>query len=251
MPETIGLFVHYRPVVLALPVGGCHAVARYLGFHAPKLLQQALDSAGLLYRDPDLGPAVASLLHVETAETTLEGVLHQSLMRLNELTHRPQIFQWNPEAQVVVEPISLHLATNNGAEVLELDIRMRSDSALLLGAQCPPALIHKLKEQGNLWWVYGKGEELDGREHDSMDPLEESHWAGILEQMGIPHVQPVELVRALDEFSDCAIDFRYSNEFLESMATTLSMPLEYLEAWQGEGDEVIVDVGDEKIQGFC
>jgi len=29
------------------------------------------------------------------------------------------------------------------------------------------------------------------------------------------------------------------------------MPLEYLEAWQAEGDEVIVDVGDEKIQGFC
>jgi hypothetical protein len=64
-------------------------------------------------------------------------------------------------------------------------------------------------------------------------------------------VRPVELVRGLDEFSDCAIDFRYSDAFLQSMAQTLSMPLEYLEAWQAEGDEVIVDVGDEKIQGFC
>jgi hypothetical protein len=251
MTETIGLFVHYRPVVLALPAGGCQAVAAYLGFDNPDLLQQALDSAGLLYRHPELGPAVASLLDVERAETTLGGVLHQSLMQLNELTHRPQVFQWNPRAQVVVEPISLQLASSDGAEVLELDLRMRSESALLPGVHCPPALIHKLKEQGNLWWAYGKGEELDAREHDSMDPGEESEWASILEQMGLAHVRPVELVKALDEFSDCAIDFRYSDAFLQSMAQILSMPLEYLEAWQAEGDEVIVDVGDEKIQGFC
>ncbi len=61
MTETIGLFVHYRPVVLALPAGGCQAVTAYLGFDNPDLLQQALDSAGLLYRHPELGPAVASL----------------------------------------------------------------------------------------------------------------------------------------------------------------------------------------------
>ena len=35
------------------------------------------------------------------------------------------------------------------------------------------------------------------------------------------------------------------------MAKYLSMPLEYFEAWQAEGDSVIVDVGDDKIQGFC
>ncbi len=154
-------------------------------------------------------------------------------------------------AQVVVEPISLQLASSDGAEALELDLRMRSESALLPSAHCPPALIHKLKEQGNLWWVYSKGEEFDGREHESMDPAEESEWATILEQMGLALLRPVELVKALDELSDCAIDFRYSDAFLQSMAQTLSMPLEYLEAWQAEGDEVIVDVGDERIQGFC
>ena len=251
MSNTIGLFVHYRPVVLALPTGGCQAVARYLGFENSDLLQQAVDGAGLLYRHPELGPAVASLLHVESAETTLGGVLHQSLMQVNALTHRPQVFQWNPEAVVDVEPISLRLEISDGAELLELDLRMRSEAALLAGAHCPPALISKLKEQGNLWWAYGKGEEMDGREHDSMDPAEESAWAEILEQMGLPHIRPVELVRALDDFSDCAIDFRYSDAFLQSMAKTLAMPLEYLEAWQAEGDEVIVDVGDEKIQGYC
>ena len=251
MSHTIGLFVHYRPVVLALPTGGCQAVARYLGFEDSDLLQQALDGAGLLYRHPVLGPAVASLLFVEPAEATLGGVLHQSLMQVNALTHRPQVFQWNPDAVVDVEPISLRLEISDGAELLELDLRMRSEAALLPGAHCPPALVSKLKEQGNLWWAYGKGEEMDGREHDSMDPAEESAWAEILEQMGLLDVSPVELVRALDEFSDCAIDFRYSDAFLQSMAQTLSMPLEYLEAWQAEGDEVIVDVGDEKIQGYC
>ena len=251
MSNTIGLFVHYRPVVLALPTGGCQAVARYLGFEDSDLLQQAVDSAGLLYRHPELGPAVASLLQVEPAETTLGGVLHQSLMHFDALTHRPQVFQWNPDAVVDVEPISLRLEISDGIELLELDLRMRSEAALLPGAHCPPALISKLKEQGNLWWAYGKGEEMDGREHDSMDPAEESAWAEILEQMELPHIRPVELVRALDDFSDCAIDFRYSDAFLQSMAKTLAMPLEYLEAWQAEGDEVIVDVGDDKIQGYC
>ena len=251
MSNTIGLFVHYRPVVLALPTGGCQAVARYLGFEDSDLLQQALDSAGLLYRHPELGPAVASLLQVEPAEATLGGVLHQSLMQFNEPTQRPQVFRWNPEAVVDVQPISLRLEISDGTELLELDLRMRSEAALLPGAHCPPALISKLKEQGNLWWAYGKGEEMDGREHDSMDPAEEYAWAEILRQMGLLDVRPVELVRALDEFSDCAIDFRYSDAFLQSMAKTLGMPLEYLEAWQAEGDEVIADVGDDKIQGFC
>ena len=251
MSNTIGLFVHYRPLVLALPTGGCQALAHYLGFEDSDLLQQAVDSAGLLYRHPELGPAVASLLQVEPAETTLGGVLHQSLMQVNALTHRPQVFQWNPDAVVDVEPISLRLEISDGTELLELDLRMRSEAALLPGAHCPPALISKLKEQGNLWWAYGKGEEMDGREHDSMDPAEESAWAEILEQMGLPHIRPVELVRALDDFSDCAIDFRFSDAFLQSMAKTLAMPLEYLEAWQAEWDEVIVDVGDEKIQGYC
>jgi hypothetical protein len=251
MSNTIGLFVHYRPVVLALPTGGCQAVARYLGFEDSVLLQQALDSAGLLYRHPVLGPAVASLLDVEPAEATLGGVLHQSLMQFDAPTLRPQVFQWNPEAVVDVEPISLRLEFSGGAELLELDLRMRSEAALLAGAHCPPALISKLKEQGNLWWAYGKGEDLDGREHDSMEPAEEASWAAILEEMGLSHLRPIHLVRALDEFADCAIDFRYSDAFLQSMAQTLSMPLEYLEAWQAEGDEVIVDVGDDKIQGFC
>ncbi len=251
MSNTVGLFVHYRPLVLALPTGGCQALAHYLGFEDSDLLQQAVDSVGLLYRHPELGPAVASLLQVEPAETTLGGVLHQSLMQVNALTHRPQVFQWNPDAAVDVEAISLRLEISDGTELLELDLRMRSEAALLPGAHCPPALISKLKEQGNLWWAYGKGEEMDGREHDSMDPAEESAWAEILEQMGLPHIRPVELVRALDDFSDCAIDFRYSDAFLQSMAKTLAMPLEYLEAWQAERDEVIVDVGDDKIQGFC
>lgn len=251
MSNTIGLFVHYRPVVLALPSGGSQAIARYLGFDDSDLLQQALDNAGLLYRHPELGSAVASLLQVEQAEATLGRVLHQSLMQAKALTHRPEVFQWNPEAVVDVEPISLQLDISDGAELLELDLRLRSEAALLPGAHCPQVLISKLKEQGNLWWAYGKGEEMDGREHDSMDPAEVSAWTEILEQMGLPHIRPVELVRALDDFSDCAIDFRYSEAFLQSMAKTLSMPLEYLEAWQAEGDGVIVDVGDDKIQGYC
>lgn len=81
MTNTIGLFVHYRPVVLALPAGGCQAVARYLGFDDSDLLQQGLDNAGLLNCHPELGPAVASLLQEEPAETALGGVLHQSLMQ--------------------------------------------------------------------------------------------------------------------------------------------------------------------------
>jgi hypothetical protein len=252
MTETIGLFVHYRPVVLALPPGGCRVVARYLGFENQDLLQQALDGAGLLYRHPELGPAVSSLLHAKPAESTIECVLHQSLMSIDSLTHRPQVFQWNPEAEVLVEPISIKLSTSDGTEVLELDLRMRSESALMPGAHCPPALIHKLKEQGNLWWTYGKGEELDGRERDSMDPAEESEWASILEQMGLTHVRPVELVKALDEFSDCAIDFHYSDAFIQSWSENcrilrMSRGIHYTY----KSDWVIVDVGDDKIQGFC
>lgn len=251
MTDTVGLFVHYRPVVLSLPAGGCQAVASYLGYAEVEHLHAALDEAGLLFQHPGLGDAVASLLSVEPAESTLAGVLHQSLMRLDALTQRPQIFRWNPDAQVVVEPISLRLENNVDGEMLVLDLRMRSAQALLPGAHCTPSLIRKLKEQGNLWWAYGKGEEMDGREYDSMEPAEKTAWALIIEQMGLASVEPVDLVRALDEFADCAIDFRYSEAFLQSIAQTLSMPLEYLEAWQAVGDGVIVDVGDEKVQGFC
>lgn len=251
MTDTIGLFVHYRPVVLALPTGGCGAVANFLGFSNPERLQAALDDAGLLFRHPDFGDIATRLLSIELAESTLGGVLHQSLMRIQSLTKRPQIFRWNLEASISVEPVSLRLQISNEAELLRFDVRMRSKDALFAGAHCPPALIRKLKEQGNLWWVYGKGEEMDGREYDSMEPSEHAEWALIIEQMGLPSIQPAELVRALDEFADCAIDFRYSDLFLESMAKYLSMPLEYFEAWQAEGDSVIVDVGDDKIQGFC
>lgn len=251
MTTTIGLFAHYRPVVLALPAGGIQAVAQYLGFESQKTLDQALEGAGLMYQHPQLGSAVASLLAVEPAEATLGGVLHQSLMRLDNLTYRPEIFRWNPEAEVTVEPISLRLDASNGGESLELDLRLRSEQALLPGAHCPEALLRKLRQQGNLWWSYGKGEDIDGREHDSMEPQEEADWAEIIAQMGLSRIEPIQLVRALDEFADCAIDFRYSDAFLQSMAQTLSMPMEYLEAWQAEGDGVIVDVGDEKIQGFC
>lgn len=251
MTDTIGLFVHYRPVVLALPAGGCQAVASFMGYADVADLQGDLERAGLLYQHSELGQAVTSLLSVEFAESTLGGVLHQSLMRFDSLTKRPQIFQWNPHAHVVTEPVSLVLDVNSGVEQLAMDLRMRSEHALLPGAHCPPALISKLKEQGNLWWAYGKGEELDGRQHDSMEPAESAAWAGILGQMGLPGNEPIDHVRALDEFADCTIDFRYSEAFLQSMAKTLSMPLEYLEAWQAEGDGVIVDVGDDKIQGYC
>jgi hypothetical protein len=250
MSDTIGLFVHYRPMVLALPAGGCQAVASFLGYSAVADLQKDLDRAGLLYQHPQLGQAVTSLLSVEFAESTLGGVLHQSLMRFDSLTKRPQIFQWNTEADVVVEPISLALDVSSGVDQLELDLRMHSEHALLPGAHCPPALISKLKEQGNLWWTYGKGEELDGRAYDSMDPAETIAWSKILEQMGLADIKPIDLVKALDEFADCAIDFCYSEVFLQWMAKTLAMPLEYFEAWQAEGDGVIVDVGDDKIQGY-
>ena len=251
MTDTIGLFVHYRPVVLALPTGGCGAVANFLGFNNPERLQVALDDAGLLFRHPDFGDIATRLLSIELAESTLGGVLHQSLMRIQSLTKRPQIFRWNLEASISVEPVSLRLQISNEAELLRFDVRMRSKDALFAGAHCPPALIRKLKEQGNLWWAYGKGEEMDGREYKSMEPAEHAEWALIIEQMGLPSIRPAELVRALDEFADCAIDFLYSDLFLESMAKYLSMPLEYLEAWQAEGDNVIVDVGDDKIQCFC
>jgi len=251
MTNTIGLFVHYRPVVLALPAGGCKAVATYLGYSTLQELQADLAAANLLYQHPELGNAVTNLLSVEPAESTLGGVLHQSLMRMDTITQRPQIFRWNLDAQIVIEPISLKLEESEEAELLVLDLRMRSQEALLAGAHCPSALINKLKEQGNLWWAYGKGEEMDGREYNSMEPAEQEAWAQILKQMDLPGIQPVDLVKALDEFADCAIDFRYSEAFLQSMASSLSMPLEYLEAWQAEGDGVIVDVGDDKVQGFC
>ena len=251
MTDTIGLFVHYRPVVLALPAGGCGAVANFLGFGNPEQLQAAFDDAGLLFRHPEFGDIAAHLLCIELAESTLGGVLHQSLMRIQSLTKRPQIFRWNLDAAILVEPVSLQLEASKEAELLRLDIRMRSQEALLPGAHCPAVLIDKLKEQGNLWWAYGKGEEMDGREYESMEPAEHAEWALIIEQMGLPSIRPAELVRALDEFADCAIDFRYSDLFLESMAKYLSMPLEYFEAWQAEGDSLIVDVGDDKIQGFC
>jgi len=251
MTGTIGLFVHYRPVVLALLAGGCQAVASFLGYTTVEELQAALDDAGLLYQHPELGPAVAGLLSVELAEATLEGVLHQSLMQLDALTQRPQIFRWNSEARVLVEPLSLQLDTSEDTELLVLDVRMRAENALHSGAHCPPALMNKLKEQGNLWWAYGKGEELDGRERDSMEPAEEASWRSILDQMDLPGIEPIRLVKGLDEFADCAIDFRYSDAFLQSMAKTLALPLVDLEAWQAEGHELIVDVGDDKIQGFC
>lgn len=250
MTDTIGLFVHYRPVVLALPAGGCGAVANFLGFGNPEQLQATLDDAGLLFQHHGLSDIAARLLCIEPAESTLGGVLHQSLMRIQSLTKRPQIFRWNQEASILVEPLSLQLEISNEAELLRFDLRMRSKEALFAGAHCPLVLIKKLKEQGNLWWAYGKGEETDGREYDSMEPAEQAEWALIIEEMGLPSIQPAELVRALDEFADCAIDFRYSNLFLESMAQYLSMPLEYLEAWQAQGDDIIVDVGDDKIQGF-
>lgn len=169
-------------------------------------------------------------------------------MRLQKLTQRPQIFRWNSEAQALVEPLNLKLDASEDTELLVLDVRMRSEKALLSGAHCPPALMNKLKEQGNLWLAYGKGEELDGRDHDSM---EEAAWRTTLDQMELPGIAPVELVKGLDEFADCAIEFRYSDAFLQSMAKTLLISMEYLEAWQAEGDQVIVDVGDDKIQGFC
>lgn len=69
--------------------------------------------------------------------------------------------------------------------------------------------------------------------------------------MGLTDVSPAELVIALDEFADCAIDFLYSDSCLEAMALELGMHSEYLEAWQQEGCDVIIDVDDLKIQGYC
>ena len=101
MTDTIGLFVHYRPVVLALPTGGCGAVANFLGFNNPERLQVALDDAGLLFRHPDFGDIATRLLSIELAESTLGGVLHQSLMRIQSLTKDPRYFAgiWKPVFQ--------------------------------------------------------------------------------------------------------------------------------------------------------
>jgi len=35
---TLGLFAHYRPVLLALPQGGCRAVASFLDASSPQEL---------------------------------------------------------------------------------------------------------------------------------------------------------------------------------------------------------------------
>ncbi len=64
-------------------------------------------------------------------------------------------------------------------------------------------------------------------------------------------MEPAEVLMALDDFADGAIDFCYSEPFLQSMATTLNMLQEYVLAWQADGSGVIVDVGDLKIQGYC
>ena len=67
-------------------------------------------------------------------------------MRLQKLTQRPQMIRWNSEAQVLVEPLNLKLDASEDTELLVLDVRMRSEKALLSGAHCPPALMNKLRE---------------------------------------------------------------------------------------------------------
>ena len=236
--QSLGLFAHYRPVVLALPSGGCEAIAAFLGTESVDALAIQLEAAGLLYRHQHWGAAVSRMLHAELDEPMLTGLPEQ-------------LFHWNPEAKVVVEPLRLVLMQGLEEESLELDVRFRSDHALLAGPLATPALVSRLRDQGNLWWSTGKGDPIDGREHGSMDSGDEYAWAEIIAAMGLTDVSPAELVIALDEFADCAIDFRYSDSFLESMALQLGMHTEYLEAWQQEGCGVITDVGDLKIQGYC
>lgn len=150
-----------------------------------------------------------------------------------------------------MEPLSLVLNRNQEGECLELDVRFRSDHALPPGPLATSALLARLREEGNLWWSTGKGDPIDGRAAGSMDAADEQSWAAIIKAISLQGIAPAELVEALDEFADCAIDFRYSNSFLQSMASTLAMPAEYLEAWQQQGSGVITDVGDLKIQGYC
>ena len=235
---TLGLFAHYRPVLLALPSGGCRAVATFLGASSPQELAEQLDGAGLLYRHPHWGNAVRELLTVALDQPTLSGLT-------------AELFSWNPDATVTVEPLRLLLLQEQEGEFLELDLRLRSAAALLPGRCCTLALMQRLRQQGNLWWSTGKGDPIDAREPGSMDPEDERAWQAIIEESGLEPVAPAQLLMALDDFADGAIDFRYSEPFLQSMAKTLSMPREYLEAWQAEGDGVIVDVGDLKIQGYC
>ncbi len=235
---TLGLFAHYRPVVLALPPGGGLAVATFLGAKTAKELSAQLDEAGLLYRHHLWGAAVSRLLEVALDHATLTGL-------------PAELFRWNPEACVEVEPLSLELKQNQEGECLEMDVRFRSEKALLPGTMATPAMLERLRQQGNLWWSTGKGDPIDGREPGSMDPEDEATWRMIVAESGLQSVAPADLLMALDDFADGAIDFCYSDLFLQSMATTLSMPKEYLEAWQAERDGVIVDVGDLKIQGYC
>jgi hypothetical protein len=236
--QSLGLFAHYRPVVLALPARGCEAVAAFLGAESVNALVIQLEAAGLLYRHQHWGSAVSQLLHAALDEPMLNGLPEQ-------------LFRWNPEAKVVVEPLRLALKQGPEEESLELDVRFRSDHALLAGPLATPALVSRLRNQGNLWWSTGKGDPIDGREQGSMDSGDEYAWAEIIAVLGLTDVSPAELVVALDEFADCAIDFRYSDSFLEAMALKLGMHTEYLEAWQQEGCGVITDVGDLKIQGYC
>ena len=51
MANTIGLFVHYRPVVMALPAGGFQAVATHLGCTTVEELQLVLEGTGLPYQN--------------------------------------------------------------------------------------------------------------------------------------------------------------------------------------------------------
>lgn len=235
---SLGLFAHYRPVVLALPRGGGEAVATFLGATTPEDLSAQLDDAGLLYRHQHWGAAVSQLLDVSLDHATLTGI-------------PAQLFRWNPAAEISVEPLSLSLLREADGEYLELDLRLRSDHALLASPITTPALLARLREQGNLWWSTGKGDPIDAREHGSMNPEDEAAWRSIMHDAGLDPLPPAELLMALDDFADGAIDFRYSEPFLHSMAETLSMPQEYLEAWQAKGSGVIVDVGDLKIQGYC
>jgi hypothetical protein len=111
--------------------------------------------------------------------------------------------------------------------------------------------MQRLKNQGNLWWITGKGDPIDTRELGSMDLEDEQTWRSIIEESGLAPVEPGEALMALGIFADAAIDFCYSDTFLEPVSTTPDMPQEYIEAWQAEGAGVIVDVGDLKIQRYC
>jgi len=234
----LGLFAHYRPVVLALPPGGRRAVAAFFGFESAEEFLVHLDGAGLLYRHQHWGRAVNQLLDVSLDQATLEGI-------------PAMLFDWNPNAAITVEPLSLSLLQRGDGEYMEFDLRLRCGQALRAGPKSTPALMSRLREQGNLWWSTGKGDPIDDREAGSMDPEDEAAWAAIMNDSGLEAVKPSDLLIALDDFADGALDFRYSDVFLQSMATTLSMPQEYLEAWQEQGCGVIVDVGDLKIQGYC